>query len=102
MTSELDRLIGALRLRLPDGVTSEAAHFIPSEWAWETNSDALCITGQWSNKWLLSVRDICKVLAYREGSLLRRLSERHYEFFTWRNEQGDGFKVVFLGQLSAT
>lgn len=55
----------------------------------------LHVTGPWSRRWLFLVRELCNVLAYGEGYVLRRLSKGHHEFFTWRNLEGAGFKIVF-------
>lgn len=95
MSAALDVFIATLRLRPTSGVSDEIGHFMPSGWSWKKRAGAFQVTGPWSDKWLIQVRELCGVLAYREGSLLRQLSERHHEFFTWRNDELQGFKVVF-------
>ncbi|MFT7622098.1 MAG: hypothetical protein ACI9WU_001265 [Myxococcota bacterium] len=99
---ELDDFLRTLRLRLPAGLTIEVAHFKPADWSWEIEDGNLQVIGPWSKRWLFQVRERCHVLAYREGGVLRRLTDGHHEFVTWRNEQGDGFRVVFRAEVSQT
>ncbi len=97
VAAEIERFVATLRLDQPQGVSVEIDHFIPEGWTWSVDAEGFHIQGPASKLWLSAVRRMVVVLAYGEGSLLRRISPWCHELYTWRNMDGDGFKVVFTG-----
>ncbi len=105
---ELDSIIGAMNLEITPGVSLEIAHFIPAGWSTAIREGGFVVRGPGDQDWDSNVTRLIGVLAYAEGSLVRRSDARTVELYTWRNPQGTGFKVTFehspeqpaTGQLS--
>jgi len=95
----LDSFLSNLRLGQAQGVGVEIDHFAPEGWSWAAEADGFYVTGPWSKRWSLQVKELALVLAYAEGCVLRRVSRHRRELYTWRNPSGDGFKVVFIADV---
>ena len=92
----LDDFLSLVAVGVPQGVLLEIDSFLPEGWGSSVQDGVHVVTGRSGIRWAFHVQKLIRLLAYSEGSLVRRVSPEEWEFFTWRNEHGDGFKVVFL------
>lgn len=94
----VEQLVATVRVVVPQGVLVEIDHFLPEGWTSSVDGDWHVVVGPEGREWTSSVRRLCHVLAYAEGSLLRRASPQRWELYTWRDADGTGFRVAFLAR----
>lgn len=88
-------LIESISLEMPQGVLVEIDHFIPDGWESRVEGGVHYVEGPGGREWKRVVKRLVGVLAYADGSLVREIAPGVRELYTWRNDRGDGFKVVF-------
>lgn len=98
---EVHRLLDSLRVGVPEGVWDEIDAFKPEGWTSSVSDGVYVVEGPKGPEWHEGMWKLIQVLKYPKGSLVRRISKDRWELYTWRNDNGDGFKVVFAAQSQA-
>ena len=94
--STMKQFLEEVKLEVPQGVLVELDQFLPEAWSASVEDGVHVVSGPAHPRWKVHVRRLASVVAYAEGSILRRVSNDHWELHTWRNSDGLGFKVIFL------
>jgi hypothetical protein len=92
----LEQFLGAIQLEVPQSVRLELDHFMPDDWTSAVEHGVYYVNGPAGPGWTQVVRRLVGVVAYAEGSVLLQVSPERWELYTWWNDEGQGFKVIFL------
>ena len=94
--AKMEQFLTEMKLEVPQGILLELEHFMPEGWSVSVEDSVLVVSGPSHPRWKLHVRKLAGVVAYAEGSILRRVANDRWELHTWRNSDGQGFKIVFV------